>query len=107
MDFIHMKPMNGVVKGGSASAPLAGTPARSGVTVRVLGQEGKTYALYVRGGTHIELQLKLPQGKYRGEWINTKTGKVDRSDDVQGANDARFASPDYIDDIVLRVKTIE
>jgi len=107
MDFIHMKPMNNAVKGGFATAPLGGAPARSGVTVRVLGQEGKNYALYVRGGTHIELQLKLPAGNYRSEWINTKTGKVERSDDVQGAGEPRFASPEYTEDIVLRVKAIE
>jgi hypothetical protein len=107
MDFINMKPMNTIVKGGFATAPLAGAPARSGVTVRVLGQEGKIYAVYVRGGTRIELQLKLPKGSYRGEWINTRTGKVERSDDLQGATEPRFTSPDYTDDIVLRVKAIE
>src|SRR5439155_25925173 len=69
VDFVRMRPMNGIIKGGSATAALSGTPARSGVTVRVLGEEGKAYAIYVRGGRQVELELRLAAGKYRAEWV--------------------------------------
>jgi len=105
MDFVHMKPMNGIVKGGSATAPLAGAPARSGVTVRALGQEGKVYVIYIRGGTQAELVLKLPNGKYHAEWVNTKTGKSDKSEDVEGGAEAKLSSPPYSDDVALRIRT--
>ncbi|HEV8605721.1 MAG TPA: cellulase family glycosylhydrolase [Tepidisphaeraceae bacterium] len=105
LDFIHMKPMNGIIKGGAATAPLSGAPARSGVTVRALGQEGKAYAIYIRGGTQAELQLKLPNGKYHAEWLNTRTGKPDKSEDIEGGADLRLASPPYTEDIALRIKS--
>ena len=104
LDFVHMKPMNGIIKGGSATAPLSGAPARSGVTVRALGQEGKIYAIYIRGGTKAELQIKLPNGKYHAEWVNTKTGKPDKSEDIEGAAEIHLASPTYTEDIALRIK---
>src|SRR5207253_7457894 len=83
LDFIHIKPMNGIVKGGSATAALSGTAAKSGVTVRVLGEEGKAYAIYVRGGRQVELELRLAAGKYRAEWVRT-TGGVIKSQEVEG-----------------------
>jgi hypothetical protein len=103
MDFVHMKPMNGIIKGGSATAPLSGAPARSGVTVRALGEDGKVYAIYIRGGTQAELQLKLPKGKFHAEWVNTQSGKAEKSEDVEGG-EVRLASPTYDDDIALRIK---
>jgi hypothetical protein len=105
LDFIHMKPMNGIIKGGIATSPLSGVPARAGVTVRALGQEEKTYALYIRGGTQAELQLKLPNGNYHAEWLNTKTGKPDKSEDIEGGADLLLASPPYTEDIALRIKS--
>ncbi len=104
LDFIHMKPMNGIVKGGSATAPLAGAPARSGVTVRAFGQEGRIYAIYIRGGTQAELVLRLPNGKYHSEWLNTKTGKPDKSKEIDGGADVRISSPPYTEDIALRIR---
>ena len=70
-----------------------------------MGQEGKAYAIYIRGGTQAELQLKLPNGKYRVEWLNTKSGKIDKSEDFQGGADSRLASPPYSEDIALRIKS--
>jgi hypothetical protein len=105
MDFVHMKPMNGIIKGGSATAALSGAPARSGVTVRALGQDGKVYAIYIRGGTQAELQLKLPNGKYHAEWLNTRTGKPDKSEDIDGGADVKLSSPPYTEDIALKIKS--
>jgi hypothetical protein len=104
-DFIRMKPANAIVKGGAATAPLSGSPAKSAVTVRALGQEGKAYAIYVRGGTQAELVLRLPAGKYHGEWLNTKSGKVEKSQEIEGGSDQRVASPAYSEDIALRIKS--
>jgi len=79
--------------------------ARSNVTVRGLGQEGKVYAIYIRGGTQAELRLKLPNGKYHAEWLNTRTGKPDKSEDIDGAAEVQLSSPAYSEDIALRIKT--
>jgi hypothetical protein len=103
-DFIRMKPLNNIIRGGAATAPLSGTPAKSAVSVRALGQDGKAYAIYIRGGTHAELIIKLPGGTYHAEWLNTKTGKVEKSEQVAGGADQKLASPAYTEDIALRIK---
>ena len=69
-DFIKMRPANSVIKGG--------VPAKA--TARVLAQTGKAYAIYVNGGSETKLVVDLPKGKYTAEWVNTKTGKVDKAE---------------------------
>lgn len=93
-DFVHMEPAPGVVVGG--------VPARA--TVRVLAQTGKAYAVYINGGTRADLVLDLPAGRYRAEWVNPRTGAVDRADalDHPGGR-ATLASPAYEEDVALRV----
>jgi hypothetical protein len=74
--------------------------------VRALSEPGKAYAIYVRGGTQVELTLSLPAGRYRAEWVGTRTGKVERSAnlDVHADGDRiTLASPNYAEDIALRV----
>jgi hypothetical protein len=47
----------------------------------------------------------MPAGKYRAEWINTKTGAVDRSEDFEHSGGRKtLVSPDYREDIALRVR---
>src|SRR5205814_1942496 len=72
-DLVHMKPMNGIVRGGRGNVTITPRnktgPARAdALTIRVLGNEGKTYAIYVRGGSSVEFSLELPKGNYLEEW---------------------------------------
>jgi hypothetical protein len=104
-DFVHMKPDNGVVKGGRVTAALAGSPPEARVTARALVRPGKAYAVYVRGGSRADLTLELPAGPYRAEWVDTKTGAVAKAEDFDhGGGPKVLASPDYADDIALRVQ---
>ncbi|HZT81996.1 MAG TPA: hypothetical protein VFA26_17350, partial [Gemmataceae bacterium] len=105
-DFVRMKPSNGVLKGGSATAAFtAGPTPEAKVTARVLAEPGKQYAIYVRGGTQAELVLELPAGTYRAEWVDTKTGKAARTEDIEHKGGTRkLASPAYTEDIALRIK---
>jgi hypothetical protein len=64
-DFIRMKPMPAVVKGG--------VPKQVGF--HVLAEPGKQYAVYLRSVKDVVLQLDLPKGKYQGEWLDAVTGK--------------------------------
>jgi hypothetical protein len=105
-DFVHMKPDNTVLKGGSITAPLEGHEARA--TVRALVELGKAYALYVRGGTQAELRLELPAGKYAVEWLDPKTGKTEKEETIDHAGGVRpLTSPAYQEDIALRVKRVK
>jgi hypothetical protein len=94
-DFIHMRPDDGVIKGG--------VPA--GATARVLAERGKAYAVYVHGGTRADLVMALPAGPYRAEWVRPSTGAVERTERFEHAGGRRtIPSPAYREDIALRVK---
>jgi hypothetical protein len=109
-DFIHMAPDQSAVK--SASGDVA---------TRVLSQPGKQYAIYVhaplpkkldvrqgepqRPGIQTTLELNLPQGEYRAEWINTKSGKTDGAEAFTHSGGVKtLTSPKFDDDAALRIK---
>ena len=95
-DFVRMKPDNSVVAG-----PL---PAKA--SAYVLAQPGKAYALYFSGCSGpVEIKLNLPKGKYRAEWLDTKTGQVAKSDNNVDAAAApcTLTAPGFADDIALRI----
>ena len=93
-NFIKMKPDNSVIKGG--------IPDKA--TTRALVQKGRAYAVYINGGSKVQLQVELPKGKYTAEWINTKTGKTDRNETFNHPGGNRtLKSPKYQDDIALRI----
>ncbi|NVL90773.1 MAG: cellulase family glycosylhydrolase [Desulfobacterales bacterium] len=96
-DFIKMKPNNSVIKGK--------VPEK--VTARALVQAGRAYAIYINGGSEAKLLVELPQGAYRAEWVNTKTGKVDKKEKFEHSGGNRtLHSPKYVDDIALRIRKL-
>jgi hypothetical protein len=98
LDFVHMKPDNAVVKSATITKDAK-------ATVRALAEPGMTYAVYVKGGVKAELTLDLTKGVYKAEWVNTKTGAVDKAEDFDHAGGARLlVSPAYEEDIALRIK---
>jgi len=94
-NFINMKPQNQVIKGG--------IPGEA--TARALVEDGKAYAIYVNGGNKADLELDIPVGTYTVEWINTKTGKIEKTEKL-GYNGGMLVlnSPDYSRDIALSIK---
>ena len=104
-DFVRMKPANQIIRGGTIASGISGRPdaAKSATaTIRALGHEGTAYALYIRGGTKADLILDLPNGNYKAEWLDTKTGKFTDAKDVSG-DQVKLSSPQYSDDIALRI----
>jgi len=93
-DFIRMKPMPTVVKGG--------VPKQEGF--QVLAEPGKQYAIYLRSVKDVAMQVDLPKGKYQGEWLDAMTGKripipvLDHSGGV-----AVFRAPELAQDGALRL----
>jgi hypothetical protein len=107
IDFTKMRPDNSVIRGGSATAPLAGNPPEARVTARALVEPGRAYAIYVKGGTQAELHLTMPAGKFMVEWINTKTGNVEKSEALEhSGGEGKLASPPYAEDIALRIQRL-
>jgi hypothetical protein len=69
-----------------------------------LGQAGREYAVYVAGGTRADLVLDLPAGRYRAEWLNPRTGKIEKTADLDHTDGrATLASPEYSEDIALGI----
>jgi len=94
-DFIRMKPDNSVIKG----------PLPEKATARAMVQTGRAYAIYINGGSSASLVVEMPEGTYEAEWVNTKTGKVDKKEEFQHAGGNRtLLSPEYVDDIALRIR---
>ncbi len=94
LDFVHMAPNNGVVTGGIPG----------GASIRALVEAGKQYAIHVTGGSQANLQVNLPAGSYKADWVNTKTGAVDGTSTFAHAGGNRtIASPSYSEDIALKI----
>lgn len=94
-DFIHMKPDLSIVQG----------PLPVDVSIQVLAEPGRAYAIYLKGGTQADLTLDLPVGSYQAEWIDTKTGRVAQAEPFeQGGGSRTLASPVYSEDIALRIR---
>jgi hypothetical protein len=93
-DFIRMAPDDSVIKGG----------VPQGATARALAQKGRAWAIYLLGGTQASLVLDLPAGHYRAEWLNPRTGAIEKTEEVQHSGGGlTLASPAYTEDIALRV----
>ena len=108
--FARMSPANGVI--------VSATP--QGTTARVLAEGGRQYAVYLHRGRPVKdakpayqvddaprestIVLEIPKGRYKAEWINTRTGAVSAQEqfDHPGGN-RTFVSPQYTEDIALRV----
>jgi hypothetical protein len=53
----------------------------------------------------VELVLDLPAGAYAAQWVNTKTGQVDKTENLKHAGGKTILiSPVFAEDIALRVK---
>ena len=94
LDFIRMRPDNSVVK--------SGVPEKA--TARALVEPGRAYAVYVRGGSQADLAVELPAGAYKAEWLDTKTGRIDKREQFAHDGGPRvLSSPKYTEDIALRI----
>jgi hypothetical protein len=101
-DFVRMAPAKDVIKG-----------IKDGIKTRVLAEKGKQYAIYIherpKKGEEdkerkVEITLELPEGTYRYEWLNTKTGMVEKKGAFRHKGGLRiFISPTFIDDIALKI----
>ena len=95
LDFVHMAPDNSVIRGG----------VPSGATVHALVEKGKQYAVYLNRGPRAALRIDLPAGSYRAEWVDTHSGAVAKTQDldVVGGAATTLESPAFEEDIALRI----
>jgi hypothetical protein len=107
-EFIRMKPNNSVINS-----------VKPKVDARALVEDGKAYAIYVhvpiekkpkkverlnRALKPVTLTLDIPKGSYRTEWLNTKSGKIEKAEALSHkGGQTKLTSPPFIADIALRV----
>ena len=76
----------------------------AGVTAHVLSSARGVYAIYLDGNGPTSLDLHLPPGRYRGEWLNTETGESRPVVAFQaGAGTPALQSPTFTNGIALRL----
>ena len=91
-DFVRMARSDAVV-------------AATETQAHVLAEKGHAYAAYLKGGTCAGLLLELPEGRYKAEWVNTKSGKVEAHETFDHTGGGKILrSPDYAEDIAVAVR---
>jgi hypothetical protein len=107
-DFVRMAPGDTIIKGG---VPPAGS-------ARALVEPGRAIAIYIRkqrptsgkesvtsvSGESGPLQVELPEGEWRAEWVDPLTGAVARTESVRGGGVRAVTPPEYRADIALRLR---
>jgi hypothetical protein len=97
-DFVRMKPDESVIKGGLPSKGRA----------RVLSESGKQYLIYLFGGPEAKLELELPKGSYKSEWVDVLTGKVVQAGTVKATDRVTvLPATKFSTDIALRLRRSE
>jgi hypothetical protein len=108
-DFVKMRPSNSLLRKADVKPEPAQPGSKPGPrpTARVLAEPGRQYAVYVHGGVAAELVLELPEGTYRAEWVNPRTGKVSGHVFQHGGGERMLRAPAYRQDIALRIRRQE
>jgi hypothetical protein len=93
-ELVRLRPADSVVVGGIPQ----------GTTARCLADSGRAYAIYFKGGTQVNPSVEIPAGRWRAQWLNPRTGEVDKSADyVHPDGKLTVVSCVYAEDIALRV----
>ena len=95
MPLLNLAPQPGFV--------ISGVP--SGGSARVMGVAGETYGIYLHGGTQANLNINLPAGTWRGQWIDVRSGLVSGTvaEFAHPGGTCTLISPAYVEDIALRL----
>lgn len=112
LDFVRMTPAPEVLR----------SKVSEGASVWALAAQGKAYALYLHHGEirkeqkatryvvdatprTTQVEIELPAGGYRVDWIDTKTGELAKQERFSHKGGVHsLASPQYTEDIAVRVQ---
>ncbi len=90
-----LKPDNSVIKGGLPNHAHA----------RALVEPGKQYAIYIFGGTQANLELDIPAGTYRVQWLHPSTGQAEKLERLKHpGGPVTLPSPAYTPDLALTLR---
>ena len=110
-DFVRIRPQQSVVESVSG-----------GLSARALAEPGKAYAIYLRvpiprrpkkveehlrDRVRATLVLDLPPGRYRADWVDTKTGAEQGSESFKHSGGGKpLESPVFANDVALRIVAV-
>jgi len=93
-DFIRMKPDNSilqVIKGNISD-------------FQVLAETGKQYAIYFEKAKSAMIELAIPNGKFRAEWLNPISGIKTKTENLTSNNGKiAISCPNFDEDLVLKL----
>jgi len=93
-DFIDTRPDNSIIT----------SPLPDKTTANVLLKEARRYAVYINGNGLSSLSLRIPTGTYTVDWLNTRTGRIDKHEKLtHSGGDMKLTAPEYADDIALKI----
>lgn len=95
-DFIRMKPDTALIQN-----DLERT------TAYALSEPGKQYAIYVFRPGPIDLDLSIPQGTYKVEYINPVSGKMQEREPANSNGTLKITTPAFEEDIAIRIVNAE
>ena len=96
-DFVRMAPANTLIR--------AGIPEKG--RAHALVEDGRQYAVYVQGGESLDLMLRLPDGRYRADWLDPLTGAWSEASSIEVAGSGVSLRPSaYPGEIALRLRAI-
>jgi hypothetical protein len=77
----------------------------AGVVARVLSNPGQEYGIYLDGSGPTEAALDLPAGRYTGDWVNVRTGSIEKSEAFEHPGGGKvLQAPEFQNGIALRLK---
>ncbi len=77
-----------------------------GVIARVISNPGREYGIYLDGNGRTDLTLDLPAGNYAGDWVDVRTGRIEKSENFRHpGGDKVLQTPNFQNGIALRLKT--
>jgi hypothetical protein len=75
------------------------------VVARVLSNPGQEYGIYLDGSGPTEAALDLPAGRYTGDWVNVRTGSIEKSEAFEHPGGGKvLQAPEFQNGIALRLK---
>jgi len=98
-EFVRMKPDTKWVK--------SGVPPKT--HLHALAENGQQYGAYFFSNTNavaaqLSLNVSLPAGDYRVEWVDVLTGKKAKSERVKSTGEVTITSPEYKGEVALRIR---
>jgi hypothetical protein len=76
-------------------------------SARALSDPGNAYAIYGHPGKKLALTLELPTGAYHAGWLNPRTGKIDKAEDIEShGTQVEVVSPDFEEDVALSIRKV-